>query len=123
MTRVAVLRDTATPTGIGQFAVIQYVALSLGVEVIPINVRDAPAVERAVAAFARIANGGLIVTAGPLTSVHRNLITTLAARHKLPAVYSTRFYAIEGGLVSYGSDFVDQYRSAASYVDRILKGE
>ena len=123
VTRAAVLRDPATPTGIGQFAVIQYVALSLGVEVIPINVRDAPAVERAVAAFARIANGGLIVTAGPLTSVHRNLITTLAARHKLPAVYSTRFYATEGGLVSYGADFADQYRRAASYVDRILKGE
>ena len=120
---MAVLRDPATPTGIGQFAVIQYVALSLGVEVIPINVRDATEVERAVTAFARTGNGGLIVTAGPLTSVHRNLITTLAVRHKLPAVYSTRFYATEPGLVSYGSDFVDQYRQAASYVDRILKGE
>ena len=123
MTRVAVLRDTATPTGIGQFAVIQYVALSLGVEVIPINLRNAPEVERAVTAFARTGNDGLIVTAGPLTAVHRNLITTLATRHKLPAVYSTRFYATAGGLVSYGSDFVDQYRRAASYVDRILKGE
>ncbi|MGA9501445.1 MAG: ABC transporter substrate-binding protein, partial [Pseudolabrys sp.] len=123
VTRAAVLRDPATPTGIGQFAVIQYVALSLGVEVIPINLRNAPEVERAVTAFARTGNNGLIVTAGPLTSVHRNLITTLAARHKLPAVYSTRFYAIEGGLVSYGSDFADQYRRAASYVDRILKCE
>ena len=123
MTRVAVLRDTATPTGIGQFAVIQYVALSLGVEVIPINLRNAPEVERAVTAFARTGNDGLIVTAGPLTAVHRNLITTLATRHKLPAIYSTRFYATAGGLVSYGSDFVDQYRRAASYVDRILKGE
>jgi ABC-type uncharacterized transport system substrate-binding protein len=123
VTRAAVLRDPATPTGIGQFAVIQYVAPSLGVEVIPINVRDAPEVERAVTAFARTGNNGLIVTAGPLTSVHRNVITTLAARHKLPAVYSTRFYATEGGLVSYGSDFADQYRRAASYVDRILKGE
>ncbi|MGA7601405.1 MAG: ABC transporter substrate-binding protein, partial [Pseudolabrys sp.] len=123
VTRAAVLRDPATPTGIGQFAVIQYVAPSLGVEVIPINVRDAPEVERAVTAFARTGNNGLIVTAGPLTSVHRNLITTLAARHKLPAVYNTRNYATEGGLVSYGSDFADQYRRAASYVDRILKGE
>ena len=123
VTRAAVLRDPATPTGIGQFAVIQYVALSLGMEVIPINLRDASEIERVVTAFARTGNNGLIVTAGPLTSVHRNLITTLAARHKLPAVYSTRFYATDGGLVSYGSDFVDQYRQAASYVDRILKGE
>ena len=123
VTRVAVLRDPATPTGIGQFAVIQSVAPSLGVEVIPINVRDAPEVERAVTAFARAGNGGLIVTAGPLTGVHRNLITALAARHKLPAVYSSRFYVTGGGLVSYGADFVDQYRRAAGYVDRILKGE
>ena len=111
VTRVAVLRDPATPTGIGQFAVIQSVAPSLGVEVIPINVRDAPEIERAVTAFARTGNGGLIVTAGPLTAVHRNLIVTLAARHKLPAVYSTRFYVTDGGLVSYGADFVDQYRT------------
>ena len=121
--RVAVLRDPATPTGIGQFAVIQSAAPSLGVEVIPINMRDAPEVERAVTAFARAGNKGLIVTAGPLTGVYRNLITAVAARHKLPAVYSSRFYVAGGGLVSYGADFVDQYRRAAGYVDRILKGE
>ena len=123
VTRVAVLRDPATPTGIGQFAVIQSVAPSLGVEVIPINVRDAPEVERAVAAFGRSGNSGLIVTAGPLMAIYRDLIITLAVRHKLPAVYATRFYVTEGGLVSYGADFIDQYRRAASYVDRILKGE
>ena len=123
VTRVAVLRDPATPTGVGQFAVIQSAAPSLGVEVIPINVRDAPEVERAVTAFARTGNDGLIVTAGPLTGVHRNLIIALAARHKLPAIYPSRFYVDGGGLVSYGADFVDQYRRAASYVDRILKGE
>ena len=123
VTRVAVLRDPATPTGVGQFAVIQSAAPSLGVEVIPINVRDAPEVERAVTAFARTGNGGLIVTAGTVTAVHRNLIAALAARHKLPAVYPARFYVTGGGLVSYGADFVDQYRRAASYVDRILRGE
>ena len=122
VTRVAVLRDPATPTGIGQFAVIQSAAPSLGVEVIPINVRDAPKVERAVTAFARTGNDGLIVTAGPLGG-HGNLIAPLAVRHKLPAIYPNRFYVGGGGLVSYGADFVDQYRRAASYVDRILKGE
>ena len=122
VTRVAVLRDPATPTGVGQFAVIQSAAPSLGVEVIPINVRDAPEVERAVTAFARTGNDGLIVTAGPLRG-HGNLIAALAARHKLPAIYPSRFYVVGGGLVSYGADFVDQYRRAASYVDRILKGE
>jgi ABC-type uncharacterized transport system substrate-binding protein len=94
-----------------------------GRKVIPINVRNASEVERAVAAFARTGNGGLIVTAGPLMAVHRNLIVALAARHKLPAIYGTRFYVTDGGLVSYGADFVDQYRRAAGYVDRILKGE
>jgi ABC-type uncharacterized transport system substrate-binding protein len=123
VTRVAVLRDPATPTGIGQFAVIQSAAPSLGVEVIPINVRDAPEVERAVTAFARTGNGGLIVTAGTVTAVHRNLIAALAARHKLPAIYPARFFVTGGGLASYGADFVDQYRRAASYVDRILRGE
>ena len=122
VTRVAVLRDPATSTGVGQFAVIQSAAPSLGVEVIPINVRDAPEIERAVTAFARTGNDGLIVTAGPLRG-HGNLITALAARHKLPAIYANRFYVVGGGLVSYGADFVDQYRRAASYVDRILKGE
>ena len=123
VTRVAVLRDPTTPTGVGQFAVIQSAAPSLGVEVIPINVRDAPEVERAVTAFARTGNDGLIVTAGPLPALHRNLIAALAARHKLPAIYPNRFYVVGGGLVSYGADFVDQYRRAAGYVDRILKGE
>jgi len=122
VTRVAVLRDPATSTGVGQFAVIQSAAPSLGVEVIPINVRDAPEIERAVTAFARTGNDGLIVTAGPLRG-HGNLITALAARHNLPAIYANRFYVVGGGLVSYGADFVDQYRRAASYVDRILKGE
>jgi putative ABC transport system substrate-binding protein len=123
MTRAAVLRDPDTSNGIGQFAVIQSAAPSLGVEVIPINVRDARAVERAVTAFALSGNGGLIVTASALAQVHRDLIIMLAARYKLPAVYSTRFYVTGGGLVSYGADFVDQYRRAATYVDRILKGE
>jgi ABC-type uncharacterized transport system substrate-binding protein len=123
VTRVAVLRDPATPTGVGQFAVIQSAAPSLGVEVIPINVRDAPEVERAVTAFARTGNGGLIVTAGTVTAVHRNLIAALAVRHKLPVVYPARLYVTGGGLASYGADFVDQYRRAASYVDRILRGE
>ena len=123
VTRAAVLRDPAITAGIGQFAVIQSVAPSLGVEVSPVNVRDAAEIERAVAAFARSANGGLIVTASALASVHRDLIVTLAARHKLPAVYSARVFVTGGGLISYGADSVDQYRRAAGYVDRILKGE
>jgi putative ABC transport system substrate-binding protein len=89
----------------------------------PVNTRDAPEIERAITAFARSSNGGLIVTAGPLTVVHRDLIITLAARHKLPAVYWSRFYVTGGGLISYGADLIDQHRRAASYVDRILKGE
>ena len=121
--RMAVLRDPATTSGTGQFAVIQSVAPSLGVEVIPINIRDAPEVERAVMAFARSSNGGLIVTAGGLAQFHRDLIITLAAQHKLPAVYHNRYFVADGGLMSYGADFVDQYRRAAGYVDRILKGE
>ena len=123
MTRVAVLRDPANPSGIGQFAAIQAVAPSLRVEVSPVNVRDAGEIERAVAAFARSPNGGLIVTASASAIVHRDLIITLAARHKLPAVYSERYFVAAGGLISYGPDFVDQYRRAAGYVDRILKGE
>jgi putative tryptophan/tyrosine transport system substrate-binding protein len=123
VTRVAVLRDPATPSGTGQFAAIQAVAPSLRVEVSPVNVRDAGEIERAVAAFARAPNGGLIVVATPLASRHRDLIVMLAARHKLPAVYSERFFVAPGGLISYGPDFVDQYRRAAGYVDRILKGE
>jgi putative ABC transport system substrate-binding protein len=121
--RVAVLRDPATASGPGQFAAIQAMAPSVGVEVSAVNVRDAGDIERAVAAFARTPNGGLIVVATPLASRHRDLIVTLAARHKLPAVYSERFFVAAGGMISYGSDFVDQYRRAAGYVDRILKGE
>jgi ABC-type uncharacterized transport system substrate-binding protein len=120
---VAVLRDPTIPTGPAQFGVIQAVAPSLRVEVNPVNVRDASEIERAVAAFARSANGGLIVTGSNLVTLHRDLIITLAARHKLPAVYYERFFVAAGGLVSYGPDFVDQYRRAAGYIDRILKGE
>jgi putative tryptophan/tyrosine transport system substrate-binding protein len=123
MTRAAVLRDAAIPAGTGQFGAIQSVAPSVGVEVSPINIRDAGEIERAVAAFARSANGGLIVTGSALAQLHRNLIITLAARHKLPAVYFERFFVTGGGLISYGPDLVDQYRRAGSYVDRILKGE
>jgi ABC-type uncharacterized transport system substrate-binding protein len=123
VTRAAVLRESALPAGIGQFAVIQYVALSVGVEVSPVNVRDAPEIERAIAAFARQPNGGLIITASALAAVRRDLIATLAARHKLPAVYSQRHFVAGGGLISYGADFIDQHRQAAGYVDRILKGE
>jgi len=123
VTRAAVLRDATNPTGHGQFAVIQAVAPPLGVEVIPINMRNAPEIERAVAAFARSANGGLIVTGSGPATAHRELITTLAARHRLPAVYPFRFFAAGGGLVSYGPDLADQHRRAAGYVDRILNGE
>jgi putative ABC transport system substrate-binding protein len=122
-TRAAVLRDATQPSGIGQFAVIQSVATSVGVEVTAIHVRDAREIERAVAAFARLENGGLVVTAGPLTAVHRDLIAMLAGRHRLPAVYYERFFPFAGGLVSYGPNFVDAHRHAAGYVDRILKGE
>ena len=123
MTRTAVLRDSGSPAGIGQFAVIQSVAPSLGVEVSPINVRDAGEIERAIAAFARVTNGGLIVTASPSSVVHRDLIITLAARYKLPAVYLERFFASAGGLISYGPKLIDQTRQASSYVDRVLRGE
>ena len=123
VTRAAILRDPATSTGMGQFAAIQAVAPSFGVEVNPVNMRDAPEIERAVAAFARAANGGLIVAAGGAAALHRNLIITLAARHKLPAVYFERSFVATGGLISYGPDYIDQYQRAAGYVDRILKGE
>jgi putative tryptophan/tyrosine transport system substrate-binding protein len=123
VTRVAVLRDPALVAGIGQFAVIQSVAPSVGVEVIPINLGDAAEIEREVAAFAQSANGGLISTASALSAVHRDLIITLAAQHKLPAVYQERNYVTAGGLISYGPNFVDEFRRAAGYVDRILKGE
>jgi putative ABC transport system substrate-binding protein len=123
VTRAAVLRDPANPAGIGQFAVIQSVAPSLGVELRPINVRDAREIEQAVAAFARSANGGLVVTANPQATDHRDLIITLAARHKLPAIYSDRYFVAAGGLISYGPNFNDEGKRAAGYVDRILKGE
>jgi ABC-type uncharacterized transport system substrate-binding protein len=123
VTRVAVIRDPAISVGIGQFAAIQSVAPSLSIEVSPVNVRDAGEIERAVAAFARSSNGGLILTGSALANVHRDLIITLAARHKLPTVYPWRFYVTSGGLISYGPDFIDQHRQAAGYVDRILKGE
>src|SRR5262245_28671223 len=123
VTRAAVLRDPTAMVGIGQFAVIQSVARSVGVEVSPLNLRDADETERAVTAFARSSNGGLIVTASLLAGVQRNLIVELAARHRLPAVYSSRLFVASGGLVSFGADSTEQLRHAAGYVDRILKGE
>jgi putative ABC transport system substrate-binding protein len=122
VTRAAVFRDPSNPTGVGQFAVLQAVAPPLGVEVIPVTVREASEIERAVAAFARSANGGLIVTGGQ-ASFHRKLIVALAARHRLAAVYPYRFWVTGGGLISYGPDLPGQFRQAAGYVDRILKGE
>ena len=121
--RVAVLRDSAIAAGIGQFGAIQSVAPTLGVELTPVNLHDPGEIERAISAFASSPNGGLIVTAAPLTSVHRDLIVTLAARHKLPAVYYSRYFTAGGGLISYGTDIYDLYRRAAAYIDRVLKGE
>jgi putative tryptophan/tyrosine transport system substrate-binding protein len=123
VTRAAVLRDAAIAAGTGQFGAIQSVAPSFGVELSPVNVRDAGEIERVVTAFARSSNGGLIVTGSPLAVVHRDLIITLAAQHKLPAVYPYRFFVTGGGLISYGPDLLDQFRRAAGYVGRILKGE
>jgi putative tryptophan/tyrosine transport system substrate-binding protein len=123
VTRAAVLRDPAITAGTGQFAVIQSVASSVGVEVSPVNVHDAGEIERAVAAFARSPNGGLVVTSSALVVRHRELIIGLAAQHKLPAVYYRRLFVNDGGLLSYGYDLLDQFRRAATYVDRILKGE
>jgi putative tryptophan/tyrosine transport system substrate-binding protein len=123
VTRAAVLRDASIVAGIGQFAIIQSVAPSIGVEVSPINARDATEIEGAVTAFARTSNGGLIVTASAPAVVHRDLIITLAARYKLPAVYYRRYFVASGGLVSYGPDIPDHFRRAAAYIDRILKGE
>jgi putative ABC transport system substrate-binding protein len=122
VTRAAVLRDATTPTGHAQFAVIQAMAPPLGMEVVPINVNHANEIERAVVSFARFANGGLIVTGSGPATAHQNLIATLAARHRLPAVYPFRFFVDGGGLISYGPDLADQHRGAATYVDRILKG-
>jgi putative tryptophan/tyrosine transport system substrate-binding protein len=123
VTRVAVLRDATQPGGASQFAAIQTLAPSLNVEVSPVNMRAADDIERGVAAFARSPNDGLIVTATGAASRHHDLIITLAARHKLPAVYFARHFVAGGGLMSYGPDRTDQYRRAAGYVDRILKGE
>ena len=123
VTRAAVLRESAIATGPAQFGVIQAVAPLLGVELRAVDTRDAGEIERAITAFARSPNGGLVVTGSTLAAVHRDLIITLAARHRLPAVYFGRYFVTDGGLISYGPDFVDQFRRAAGYVDRILKGE
>jgi len=124
VTRVAVLRDPTNPSGMAELGVIQAAASSLRVEVVPVNLRDASEIERAVASFARSPNGGLIATpGGSVAAFHRDLIVSLAARYKLPAVYFERYFVTAGGLISYGPSFVDLYRRAAGYVDRILKGE
>lgn len=122
VTRVAVLRDPTIASGIGQFGAIQSAAPSLRIEAIPINVRDAGEIELDIAAFARSSNGGVIVTSGPLAQGHSDLIVTLAARHRLPAISIGRQFVARGGLISYGTNLADQYRRAADYVDRILKG-
>ena len=121
--RVGVLRDPAIAAGTGLFGAIQAMASSLAVEVKPVNVRDADEIESAVIAVASSANSGLIVTASAMVRVHRHLIVALAAQHKLPAVYWDRSFVADGGLISYGPDFLDMYEHAAAYVDRILKGE
>jgi putative ABC transport system substrate-binding protein len=123
LTRVAVLRDATQGSGTSQFAVIQAMAPSLRVEVNPISTREAPKIDHAVSAFARSPNGGLIVTAGAASVAHRAQIIGLAAQYKLPAIYFERTFVAAGGLVSYGADYIDQFRRAAGYVDRILKGE
>jgi putative ABC transport system substrate-binding protein len=123
VTRAAVIRDPAIAAGLGLWGAIQSVAPSLGVELRPLGVRDAGEIERVVTAFARSSNGGLIVTGSALATVHRELITTLAARYRLPAVYPQRSFVTVGGLISYGPDSIDPYRQAAGYVDRILRGE
>ena len=122
VTRAAVLRDPTIEAGIGQFAVIQSVAPTIGIEVSPININNAAEIESEIADFASSANGGLVLTASAFSLVHRDLIVKLAARYKLPGVYQERSYVAAGGLASYGSNFPDQYRLAASYIDRILKG-
>jgi putative ABC transport system substrate-binding protein len=123
ITRAAIIRDADSTSGPAQFAAIQAVAPALGIDVSPTGVRESGEIENAFAAFARSANGGLVVTGSALAAVHHDLIVTLAARHQLPAVYFGRFFVAGGGLISYGADFLDQYRRAAGYVDRILKGE
>jgi putative ABC transport system substrate-binding protein len=123
VTRVAVIRESAIAAGPGQFGAIQAAAPAMGVEVLPVDVRNADEIERAITSFARSSNGGLIVTASPGAALHRDLIISLAARHRLPAVYFARYNLVSGGLLSYGPNFPDQFRRAASYIDRILKGE
>jgi putative ABC transport system substrate-binding protein len=123
VTRAAVLRDATLALGSGQLGAIQALAPSLAVELRPVGVGDGSEIERAVAGFAQAPNGGLIVTASAPAIKHRDLIIALATRHRLPAVYSARFFATGGGLISYGPDGIEPYRQAASYVDRILKGE
>src|SRR5215218_9313404 len=123
VTRAAILRDATIAAGTGQFGAIQSVAPSFGMELSPVNVHDPGEIGRAITAFAHSSNGGLIVTASPLVTLHRELIVKLAAQHKLPAVYNLRAFVTSGGLISYGPDIVDHYRRAAGYVDRILKGE
>src|SRR5215469_500242 len=123
VTRVAVLRDPVISGGLGQFAAVQSAASSFAVEVTAINMRDTSEIERAIMAFTTSSGGGLIVTASGLAIVQRGFILTLAARQKLPAIYFERAFVTEGGLISYGPDLIDQYRRAAGYVDRILKGE
>jgi putative tryptophan/tyrosine transport system substrate-binding protein len=123
VTRAAVLRDAGVASGVGQYAIIQAVAPSLGVELRQIDLRDPGEIERAISAFARSSNGGLIVTAAPIATAHRDLIITLAAHHQLPAVYPLPYFAHSGGLIAYGPDSISPYRRAAGYVDRILKGE
>jgi ABC-type uncharacterized transport system substrate-binding protein len=123
MKRVAVLRDPAVAVGAGQYGAIQSVAPSFGVELRPINIRDPAEIERGIAALAPSSDGGITVTGSPFAPPHRELIITLATRHKLPAIYYERFFAASGGLMSYGADSIDQFRQAAGYVDRVLKGE
>jgi len=123
VTRVGILRDPTLPIGIGQFGTIQGLAPSFGVEVKPVDVRDPGEIERAVSVFAREPNGGLIMTGSPAGAVHRRLVISLAARHRLPAVYGYRYFVMDGGLISYGPDKIDPNRRAAGYVDRILRGE
>jgi putative tryptophan/tyrosine transport system substrate-binding protein len=123
VTRAAVLRDPNVTAGLGAWAAIQAVSPTVAIEVSPVNVDDTGEIERALAAFALSPNGGLIVTGSALTLLHRDLIIALAARHRLPAVYYDRYYVFAGGLISYGANSVDEYRRAATYVDRILKGE
>ena len=121
--RAAVLREAAIAAGPGQFGAVQAVAPSLGIELRPVDVRNAEGIERAISAFAQGADGGMIVTGSPAAAIFRNVIVASAARHHLPAVYNSRFYVLSGGLISYGPDFVHEFRQAAAYVDRILKGE